>query len=717
MRRRRHKLQVSTFPFLAVLLCAMGALLLVLLVMDRRAHDAARARLEQATRHAAEEAARDAEARRAAREQEREAARAAREQRQQEAEAEHAHLESQIAEAQGQTQSVRAQFAQAADRLRAEQAEEAGLQQKIDAAHAQEETEQKAILQVRNEETKDAAASEASRKEREQMTAELAAMERALADLKTAREKQQKTYSVVPYNGKRGDSRRPLYIECAGDQLIFHPDRLSLPESRIATDAQQEVQARLARQKEQLPPDQAAAFAPYLMLLVRPDGVVSYYRLREALRGLKVDFGYEFIDADWALDFPADDGTARAQAWMAPAKPPAAASSATPPGKPPIGVKPDFGPIASAGTSAAGELGVAGPVEPAGTPGGLGRPTGGALETPGVGAPAEGADRPAAAGLSVGGAARVTPGASAEPGPADGQAGSQYGALTPDTAGPRGSSGSPGQGAAGRPSIAGSSAGGPASAGPPSVAGSSGSPPSGLTTEQALATAGSGSNGPANTSPPVPGPPPSAAAEPNGAATRAPQSTGSPNESQNGGSAAAVRGAGGPTDGLPPVASPATAAAAAKATPAPLHPAAADGTDDDPFLRAPPPPLLPNSSRPAPTMRPARLSGDRDWIIYVECKPEGVVIYPTQLLIPASALANPSVGNPLMQTIQQLISRKQATVRPGDAPYRPEVRFLVHPDAGRAYHLAYPLLDGLAAPKTAQPLTPDDDVSAIVTRH
>ncbi len=41
MRSRRHKLQVSTFPFLAVLLCAMGALLLVLLVMDRRAHAAA----------------------------------------------------------------------------------------------------------------------------------------------------------------------------------------------------------------------------------------------------------------------------------------------------------------------------------------------------------------------------------------------------------------------------------------------------------------------------------------------------------------------------------------------------------------------------------------------------------------------------------------------------------------------------------------------------
>ena len=38
MRRRRQTLQVSTFPFLAVLLCAMGSLILLLLVIDRRAH-------------------------------------------------------------------------------------------------------------------------------------------------------------------------------------------------------------------------------------------------------------------------------------------------------------------------------------------------------------------------------------------------------------------------------------------------------------------------------------------------------------------------------------------------------------------------------------------------------------------------------------------------------------------------------------------------------
>src|SRR5437763_862167 len=56
MRRSRHKLQVSTFPFLAVLLGAMGALILLLLVMDRRSKLVARNRAIEA--HAAEIAAR-----------------------------------------------------------------------------------------------------------------------------------------------------------------------------------------------------------------------------------------------------------------------------------------------------------------------------------------------------------------------------------------------------------------------------------------------------------------------------------------------------------------------------------------------------------------------------------------------------------------------------------------------------------------------------------
>ena len=47
--RKRKKLEVSTFPFLAVLLCTMGSLILLLLVMDKKAKKAALEKAYEAT--------------------------------------------------------------------------------------------------------------------------------------------------------------------------------------------------------------------------------------------------------------------------------------------------------------------------------------------------------------------------------------------------------------------------------------------------------------------------------------------------------------------------------------------------------------------------------------------------------------------------------------------------------------------------------------------
>src|SRR5258708_4536810 len=51
--RRAKQLKPETFPFLAVLLCAMGSLILMLLVMDRRAKAVARAKAQRAVAQAA----------------------------------------------------------------------------------------------------------------------------------------------------------------------------------------------------------------------------------------------------------------------------------------------------------------------------------------------------------------------------------------------------------------------------------------------------------------------------------------------------------------------------------------------------------------------------------------------------------------------------------------------------------------------------------------
>src|SRR5438132_2975774 len=57
MRRRNQLRGPDTFPFLAVLLCAMGSLILVLMELDRRARSAANGRAETAWKKQEEEKA------------------------------------------------------------------------------------------------------------------------------------------------------------------------------------------------------------------------------------------------------------------------------------------------------------------------------------------------------------------------------------------------------------------------------------------------------------------------------------------------------------------------------------------------------------------------------------------------------------------------------------------------------------------------------------
>ena len=131
-----------------------------------------------------------------------------------------------------------------------------------------------------------------------------------------------------------------------------------------------------------------------------------------------------------------------------------------------------------------------------------------------------------------------------------------------------------------------------------------------------------------------------------------------------------------------------------------------------------PGPRLPNVATPAPPrrpvpLRPARVHGNRDWVLFIECQPDAVVLYPSRQRFPLESLTPGPGDNALLQAIRQAIARRQAAVRPGDAPFRPQVRFLVRPESLRTFHLAYPALDPLPVPKHRQNLEPDDDVAAI----
>jgi hypothetical protein len=110
----------------------------------------------------------------------------------------------------------------------------------------------------------------------------------------------------------------------------------------------------------------------------------------------------------------------------------------------------------------------------------------------------------------------------------------------------------------------------------------------------------------------------------------------------------------------------------------------------------------------APPPRPVRLIGNRDWIIPVECRADGLVVRGLGQKIPlASLTGNAAAESPLLQAVRQMIARRQASVRPGEPPYRPQVRFLIYPDGLRTYFLSFPALEPLGIPLTRQNVEAD----------
>jgi hypothetical protein len=92
-------------------------------------------------------------------------------------------------------------------------------------------------------------------------------------------------------------------------------------------------------------------------------------------------------------------------------------------------------------------------------------------------------------------------------------------------------------------------------------------------------------------------------------------------------------------------------------------------------------------------------------VLTVECFGDVVAIYPSrQVFSVANGADQNRVDEALVQAVLQLIARRQATVRSGEAPYRPMLRFQVHPEALRTYYHVYPLFENLRLPMARQNL-------------
>jgi len=517
-----------------------------------------------------------------------------------------------------------------------------------------------------------------------QLGFEVKELEETLNTLKEQRDHSKNTFSVVPYKGSQGADRKPIYVEVAAEGVIFHPDRKTFSSVWLESDmVRSEIMARADKASDA---DAANINRAYVFFLVRPNGIENYYKAQNALRRLDIDYGYEFVEADWQLDFGAPNAAQQLAKLSAKTTTNSLGNSSVP---------------SVPGTATGFKTG--GTSYPGGRESG-GLPPGGngALGTPGFGP-----NLPPTAGNSTVPAGPVAGGTNVLGGPTD---------MPPGTGNPLTEMPPAGYGPSKKTPIASilPPTGAKALAGPvrtPDVAGSSGS-------TQALPSPNF-----------VPANRPQVAAEPAppGSGLDTVQSRSVPTAIANHQ----------PNSATPPPTSPellpqkqASALAnqlRSRMTEAPKNattvnsptlpntpPGEASGQAGLPStggsgssFETPELPVSPGApstgERKRKTAPPiSRLIGSREFVVTVECTADGVTVQPRGKTFAAATLQKASRDSALAREVRDLINERQATVSNEEPPYRPEIRFRVGAEGRRTFFLAYPLLEDLGVTMTRE---------------
>ncbi|MDR1963722.1 MAG: hypothetical protein LBQ50_08080 [Planctomycetaceae bacterium] len=281
--------KVTLFPFLAVLLCTMGALIMLLVVIARNvreqsgeqgvANPVAVTVSDQNPKLTGEQATEILEQIKMGTE-EAEWFTENLSQSKKEAEETLTEKKTQLALAEKETQKVQDEL----ERL-------AKLAEQLE-RHEKTSTEEVARLKLRLEQRK-----------RQQQKEEL-----ELAEIQKQSAEEAKSYAIIPYRGTAGTYRRPIYIECCDGKVILQPEGVELTETDFLLtnrpDNPLDTALRVIRQYYIETNQIVRGTEPYPLLIVRPSGVEAYEATRRAVGTWIQEFGYELVEEDWKIEYP-----------------------------------------------------------------------------------------------------------------------------------------------------------------------------------------------------------------------------------------------------------------------------------------------------------------------------------------------------------------------------------------------------------------------------
>jgi hypothetical protein len=132
----------------------------------------------------------------------------------------------------------------------------------------------------------------------------------AHASLKQAYARAGASFAVLPYKGPNGTWHRPIVLECRDGTVTLQPKgpsfdlyELSILSSMRGSPFLATVAQAALRAQDGPSPD-GAPVVPYILFVIRPDGIRPYYEARARLEPLGITFGYELVDQDWEIDYP-----------------------------------------------------------------------------------------------------------------------------------------------------------------------------------------------------------------------------------------------------------------------------------------------------------------------------------------------------------------------------------------------------------------------------
>ncbi len=146
------------------------------------------------------------------------------------------------------------------------------------------------------------------------LSGEIQTVRRELIE-RTSRRDSENSLRIETFDGRKGTVRRPIVIECLSDRYVFHPEGIELREDQLIGFSPREnpllagVQAlsHYWGHKDGAVNDDERA---YVLLVVRPEGIPAFYVARKFLSEYKQPFGYELIPRDKQLAFDAADAGA-----------------------------------------------------------------------------------------------------------------------------------------------------------------------------------------------------------------------------------------------------------------------------------------------------------------------------------------------------------------------------------------------------------------------